>query len=259
MEKENILDKLAELHPAETELLINRKDTDLQMLLKLTFCNLLLNKVLILKKKQRRPHPNDRLREYVVVETGENFASYDGNASESIFINIVDNDSYYYIIPYLKSVYRSAFSKNNYIKLILKNKSINVFYKSNFLRKILNLYSLSTKGRELKNEILKCLDELNNSFNHDLKSNHEKTIEIIKKIKGNIFLIKNLEITSLKKINVIEEYLKVNTQQTFFLDVFTNASFEILLETFDSLETFFDYSFYIPSSGYEPNFDFGDF
>lgn len=259
IDKKPVLDTLSKLSPTETELLVNFKKVELKTLLKLTFCNLLFNKVLILKKRYLRSTRKSPVRECLVVETGDRFFDYNINGYESIFVNQIDDESYYHLIPYLKSVYRSAFSKNNYFKIVLKEKVLGGFFQLNFFRNLFNYQALNFRGKEVQSEVSNYLEELNSSLSYLLDNHPKKAASIIKKIKGNIFLLTDVDSEFYKsfKDNYLEGLEKEESSIVF--DFFLESSFEVLFESFASIEEFFDFNYFVPSGAYESEMDFGDF
>ena len=99
--------RLSELKPAGTKLILDPK-TELTELLKLTFFDLTLKQVLIIKKAKLKSHPRDPyLREYIVVETGKNFTKYKPSSYEKYFTDLIDEDSYFKLIPFLCAIFKN--------------------------------------------------------------------------------------------------------------------------------------------------------
>ncbi|AUC13966.1 hypothetical protein BTO06_01815 [Tenacibaculum sp. SZ-18] len=259
IDKKPILEILSKLSPTETELLVNFKKVELKTLLKLTFCNLLFNKVLVLKKRYLRSSRKSPLRECLVVETGDRFFDYNINGYESIFVSQIDDESYYNLIPYLKSVYRSAFSKNNYLKIVLKEKTLSDFFELNLLRNFFNYQTLNYRGKELKTEVTEYLEELNSSLPYLLDNHPKKAANIVKKIKGNIFLLTDVDSEFYKRFK--DNYLEglEKEESSLLLDFFLDSTFEILFESLASIEELFDFKYLDTPGVYDSGMDFGDF
>jgi len=187
-----MLEKLAKFKPAQIELLINTRKSDLKTLLKLTFFDLLFKQVLIVKKKYLQSRPSAPVREVLIVETGDRFSEYKNrNDFESYFLNRIDEETYHYLIPYLRGIYKVIPSENHFKRHILDD-DLTSYIKNDFFLKLFGSIRLNHIGKDLSINFKNCLKEVDANI-LDLIGNHpKKAITVINKLKGNIFLLENL-------------------------------------------------------------------
>ncbi|MGZ5304414.1 MAG: hypothetical protein ACXWDO_09900, partial [Bacteroidia bacterium] len=86
------MEKLSKYTPAETMVLLYDYEAPLKDILRITFLDLLLKKVLQVVQIERQPHPNERPRIYEYVTTGRNYDRYRQLPHEKIITCIFDDD-----------------------------------------------------------------------------------------------------------------------------------------------------------------------
>ncbi|GGG10777.1 hypothetical protein GCM10011344_09360 [Dokdonia pacifica] len=244
-----VINQLSKLKPAGTQLLLDTK-ANLIELLKLTLFDLTLKQVLIIKKVLKRAHARDpHLREYVIVETGKNFATYSPSGFENYFTKRIDEDTYFQLKVYIREIYKEITSEYKYKKEIIKDLKLNDYFKNSFFSIIFSIVSTNKKGKKLKLDITEHLLEVDKNIGYLIENKPDDALKLIVFLKGNIFLLKNLKFELLEKLKVTSmsstENHKELVDDWFWIDFMTDPdlSFSDLLsdisEMFDSIDDYF--------------------
>ncbi len=244
--------KLSQLKPAGTKLILE-PNVELIELLKLTLFDLILKQVLIIKKSLRKAHPKDLyLREYIIIETGKNFAKYKSNQFEKYFTKIIDEESYYQLKPYLKTIFKEISSNYKYKKQIINDLKINNLFKIDLISIIFSRIKTNIKGTILKKNITKYLTEVDENIADLIYNNPNKALELILFLQGNIFLLKNLKFELLEKLKTISTIGTSDNNENYddlvwidFIDDFDSSVFDLIpniSEIFDSTDEYFDFN-----------------
>jgi hypothetical protein len=243
--------RLSELKPAGTQLILEPK-TELIKLLKLTLFDLTLKQVLTIKKAQLKSHPRDpHFREYVVVETGKNFAKYQPNKFEEYFTDLIDEDNYFKLKPYIRAIFKNIPSEYKYKKEVIRDLKLKSYFKSDLISSIFSWLKSNFKGKKLKNELQEYLNEADNQIVSLIEDKPEKALQLILFLQGNIFLLKTLKFELLEKLKLTPPTQSKN-EDDFLVDWFwidfmydPELSFSDLFsdisEMFDSIDDYFDF------------------
>jgi hypothetical protein len=242
--------RLSELKPAGTKLILE-PNTELIELLKLTLFDLTLKQVLIIKKELKKSHPRDsHLREYIIVETGKNFAKYKPNKFERYFTDRIDEDTYYLLKVYLREIYKEIPSEYKHKKEIVRNLKINDLFKSDFISIVFSWLKTNSKGNKLKSDITEYLNEVDENIENLIDNEPDKVLELILFLQGNIFLLKNLKFELLEKLKSISTARLSNDDEYyddwFWIDFMYDSDLSIsdlmsdISEMFDSIDDYFD-------------------
>ena len=189
--------------PAETKLLLECGKAELKELMKLTFMDLILKKVLKIVDVDKRLHPRDEVRTYTYVETDENFKKYTPKNHELAFMNafIKENDIQILFKNLIKSAYVSAGGSKSYRKTIRRNKHLKHYFKESTFVNIFGLIRLTPEGEKKQKDIIAYLEKTDKEISNYVRADQEKALEVVMCMGGNIFLLKNLELPLLKKID----------------------------------------------------------
>ena len=243
--------RLSELKPAGTKLILDPK-TELTELLKLTFFDLTLKQVLIIKKAQLKSHPrNPYLREYIVVETGKNFTKYKPSSFEKYFIDLIDEDSYFKLIPYLRAIFKIIPSEYSHKKEIVRSLKLKSYFNSGLMSSIFSLFKINFKGKKLKKELEEYLDEVDQNIVNLIENEPKKALQLILFLQGNIFLLKNLKFELLEKLKSFlptqskdeDDFMNDLLWFDYIYDPELSISdlFSDISEIFDSVDDYFDF------------------
>ena len=255
LEEDQTLKLMASFKPAEIEFLIYPK-RDLKKLLKLTFFDLLLNQVLVLKKKYLQADKKAPVRELIIVETGKNFSSYQCNHDfEKLFTYRIDHDSYYFIIPFLKEVYQDIPTEGSYRRMMRNSFSSLSLYKRGFWISLFNRTVHNKKGYNTRNLIKTKLEEIDNTILELIEKEPDKAIQVIEQLKGNIFLLENFNAEFFKSLkSKFTTESNISCQDYFFVEYLFESSFDLLLEIFEEVNDYFDMNFFIQvDSEFDPS------
>lgn len=243
---------LGKLKPAATKLIIDADSVEIIELIKLTLFDLILKKVLIFKKEFRRLNPNDKYeREYLIIETGKNFKKYKPDAFELYFIDKIDENSYFHLKSYIKEIVNEIDSNFSFKKKIIKGSKITSLFKDEALLNIFKILKISKKGQKIKTNIHTFLKEVDKNIGYLINHEPDNALDIVLFLKGNIFLLENIEFELWEKIKTVYK-TKMETDDDFYdewflLDMSFDNDFSISnlfsedSEFFDDLTDSFNY------------------
>jgi hypothetical protein len=201
--------ELSKLSPAQTYILIEGKDASQKDLLKYTFMDLLLKQVLATSKRNVKASKHDPLQVITYVSIGKNFRGYKPLAHELVFLQTFQKSKTLSIIfrHVVKMGYENSQGKKHYQNIITNTKEFEGCIKRDFLDRLLSGFSLTEKGITLKNKLKEELVYLDEHLPSIINYDKQKSLEILKQIKGNIFLLKNIDFEMLAEIDkkLIEE------------------------------------------------------
>lgn len=246
---------LSKITPAETMLVKNSDSVKLKDLMKFTFMDLLLKRVIEIKEVNKRAHPRDKyIRTYTYVISGKNFSQYKPKNHELIFLSPYFKSKSIQILfkNFIKMVYDSSNGNWNYTKSVRSNKGIDLNFKQTFFTNLFRLNVLTAKGIEVQKKIVAYLNMIDNMLLNDNK----KGLELLLNIGGNIFLLENLDFQLLKKIdkeliirqkNLYKDTYDSDSDWELYFDFFEDeyrfdSYFESFDDTLDSFGSEFDAS-----------------
>ncbi len=238
---------LKNIKPSATKLVLDGTKVDVIDIIKLTFFDLILKQILIIKKEFRKAHPRDTSsREYVVVETGERFSKYTPDQFESYFMDIIDEDSFYYLKGYLRKVYKDLPSNYKCYRYVINGSKVNNSFNSNLLTQVFQLTLLSSQGKNFRKKIETYLDKIDNKILDLLDKDPEETLKIISSLKGNIFLLNNVKFELFEKLKPLSRATRTDNEDyndvydVFYMDYHFDELFDTLSDTFESIDDFFN-------------------
>ncbi|WP_452599038.1 hypothetical protein [Pontimicrobium sp. MEBiC01747] len=195
---------LSQITPAQTKLIIDNNSVALKNLMKLTFMDLVLKKVLKIKEVEQKAHSRDKhTRAYTYIIPGKNFNSYKPKVFESVFL------SPFYKSPeiqiqfktYIKLIYDNSKGRWNYKKTVKNTSEIKPYFKSTFFINLFKQIKLTPEGHKLNTALKDYLYKIDSEIINLLENNKKKALELLENIGGNIFLLKNLDFEMLKKLD----------------------------------------------------------
>ncbi|EDP96177.1 hypothetical protein U8527_14795 [Kordia algicida OT-1] len=232
---------LSTIAPAETILIQQGSAAQLKNLLKFTFMDLLLKKVLKIVEVEKQPHPRDEVRVYTYVETGKNFEKYTAKNHELIFLRPFKEEASIQILfkHYVKIIYEASNGKKGYRESIRSSKELQPYFSQTFFISLFRVIKLTNEGKNVQQEVVSYLQEVNLQINDLLENNQKKALELLIAIGGNIFLLQNLDFDLLRKID--KELIK--QQKTLHANVDSYDDSWIFYVDFYDDNYLFDYSF----------------
>lgn len=250
---------LSSLSPAETQLLLNTSSS-YKELMKFTFLDLLLKKVIEVKEIKKTATTKDKYAKKVQITKsekcivkGKNFDNYVPKSFELGFLSPFQKSPKIVILfkHYIKMSYQNCGGGKGYKTLIMDNcKPLNLFT-MNILQQIFGGLSLTQEGKSAKDDIVAFLNQTDEIINDLLVNDQEKALDILLAIGGNIFLLKNLNFELIKQFDQSfiriqkakrKDFFNDDDNRIFYFDLFENAfynslfidEFEYTMYSFDS-------------------------
>ncbi len=196
-----ILEKLA---PAETHLIRANKDSTYKELLKLTLADLCLKKVLRIEEKRIQSHPRNPIRVLKYVTAGKNLPRYQHKLHEFPFLSPFLKNLEIEILfnQFVKLVYENGDGIKSYVHdALLQNVGMRKYFKTDFFRMMLGKIILTTDGEYARTKIDQAIQQLETELPNIMHADKRKALAILKRIGGNVFLIRGLEFELLKEID----------------------------------------------------------
>jgi len=218
--------------PAETLVIKSGEKAPLSDLLKYTLMDLLLKQVLIIEEIQRQPNPRDPIRTYKYITTGENFIKHPFKSHEIVFTSMFQENAEIKLLfrNLVKVAYQNAKSEYNYYPLLINSANLKAVFIRTFIQRIFGGFSYTSDGTTIKKELESEIAELETKLPEIIKNDKNRGLEILKKIGGNIFLLKGVDFALSKEIDK-ELFEEMSSQRT---SGGCWASFGDYSDTFDS-------------------------
>lgn len=193
---------LSKLTPAEI-LILTKNDVSQQEILKITFVDLLLKRVLRTFEVERQPHINQEIRLYKYIAIGQNFRYYKYLNHENIFLSpfVHDNSLEILFRNLVRIGYQNSKSLGALKNEITKSPNLKECFSQNIFQKIFQSYSVTQYGRDLKRKVEQEIKTLSEEFSSVNDLENQKAIDLIKRIGANIFLLINVDYELLKQID----------------------------------------------------------
>jgi hypothetical protein len=248
---------LSKITPAETMLIKDCTSVQLKDLMKYTFMDLVLKKVIEIKKISKKSHPRDTsIKTYTYVVSGKNFSKYKPKNHELIYVSpFIKSPSIQILFEnFVKMAYDNSNGSWSYKKSIRSNIEINQYFKQHFLLNLFRVNKLTGNGTKIKKEIIGYLNDIDKSIDHLLHNDKKKGLELLLSIGGNMFLLKNLDFKLLKTID--KELL--NQQKVLYNDIYdTDSDWWLYIDFFEDnymFDSYFD-SFDDALDSFDSEFD----
>jgi hypothetical protein len=196
---------LTTLLPAEALLLTEGKACSVKHYLKCTFMDLLLRQVLK-AVDYRTVNPNAGADEKVI-GPGKNFYSYNPRPYEAVLLTLYDGaagryeQEFFYFTQLVKVAYQKAGSASRYRRIIYENSTTTGWYTQNFLQQLFGGFSLTAEGQQVRRELLLEIAAAEAVLQEYMVTAPEKAKDLLHRIKGNVFLMKNIDLAALNAID----------------------------------------------------------
>ncbi|MBA4053388.1 MAG: hypothetical protein C0490_01625 [Marivirga sp.] len=227
--------QLSKLTPAETLLIKNGSLSPLKDLLKYTLMDLLLKQVLNMEEIQRQPSPRDPVRYYKYISAGVNFRSYKGKPHEMVFLEPFKKNPDLNILfrNLVKIGYQNSKSEKKYYNDLINNDVLQKAFSTSWSEKLFGGFTYTKEGNELKHEVENEIAGLQKKL-RDPTEDKNRTIEILKMIGGNIFLIQGVSFALSTEIDneILQEINRTNAMEGFSTGCW--SSFDSYSDTFES-------------------------
>jgi hypothetical protein len=229
---------LSKLTPAESLILIDGKKATQKELIKVTFMDLLLKQVIRTYDVKWQASSYDAPIMFKYTERGKNFDKYVSKEHENIFVRpFKENPNSRILFRHIVRIgFENSSSQIDFQNIILSNGILKDCYSKNLYQKVFGGYSLSKEGKDIQSKLLKEIDQVENILPNYIDTNKEKAFEVLKAIKGNVFLLTNIKFELLNHIDreLIKEMNRRDDDNSGNGCYSSWDSFDHYSETFDS-------------------------
>jgi len=206
------------LSPAETLIVMNGVEADFDLLIQVTFMDLLLKKVLAITVEERQPSSQDPIQTYKYIGVGEFYKGYTPLLHENMYTDEFGDDWYKRILlrTFVKDGYDSVNSSGLYRSQIVKNKSLQPYYHQNIIQRLNGHFDINDAGLLFQAQVK---SEFQTAVNY-LQSNEgtsETKAALAKQMGGNIFLVKDFEFGVIQDFSQ-ELMIAIEQSKTTFTD-----------------------------------------
>ena len=204
---------LSQLSPAETLLVINGNDISLKELLKYTFLDLVLKKVLQVVEVEKPISSREGTRSYKYIKLGKNFKTYYPKEHEQVFLlPFAKSDNKEILIRhFIKIGYGNIRNEGAYKNILYRYPGLKPYFKRNLFQRLFGGSQSTSVRLEMSQKLRAEIKDLEINLPLFLISDRLKAAEIMERIKGNVFLLKDTE-TSLH--SQIEKELAYEMRQS---------------------------------------------
>ncbi|MDH5400078.1 MAG: hypothetical protein OEX02_18145 [Cyclobacteriaceae bacterium] len=234
---------LTKLTPAEVHLIREHKDVEFRDLLKYTFTDLLLKKVIRLDEEEKQSNPRSPVRILTYVSKGENFDEYKARPHETPFLEpfVKSPDLAIIIRHYIRMCYEETNPFRKYVfKMLLENTKPMIAINSGFLYHIFSLIRLTKEGKGTKRMIDSAINDLEKRVPELMESDPAAAFEILHKIQGNIYFLRTIDFEVLRKI---DKEMTREENRSFDTGTFGCAGCFVYFDTYaDSFDSGYDSS-----------------
>jgi len=198
---------LSELSPAEALLVLNGNTVSMKELLKYTFLDLVLKRVLKVVEVEKPISSREGTRSYKYIKLGRNFKTYYPLQHELIFLApFSKGENEILIRHFIKIGYNNIRNEIQYKNMLYDYPNLRKYFKRNFFQRLFG-GSESTNARlELAKQIKAEIKELEQSLPGLLQNDRLRAAEIMERIKGNVFLLQDTETSLHKQVEKELEY-----------------------------------------------------
>jgi hypothetical protein len=237
---------LAVLKPAATSILLAPTKVDLKDIIRYTVMDLALKKVISIQHKEILLHPSDPYkRARTIVETDINFATYRKSIYETYFSGIIDEESYFHLHPYLFRIYTELPLDNKVKKSILKEHKISNLFSLSFTFDSFSIFRLNKNGEKIRREIQRYFVTIEQNLEQIIEDSPEQALHLVSFLKGNFFLLKNIPVEVLEKLNALIQLHKKERKDEYlnlfdifeFSDIFFSGISEEIKKSMQAIES----------------------
>jgi len=213
------MNALAKLTPAETLFLLEERNADLKLLLKVTLMDLLLKQVLATDLENRR-FDNDKAEKIINghLTRGEAFHTYIARPHEEVYLRPFRSAGTN-AVPFRRLVgigLDRAGHQRQYQNLCLHGDGLAGCFSQSLLQRLTRSYQRTPQGAALCTLVDSERLHLENNLSGLLETAPAQAAEIIRTIKGNVFLLRNLDFDLLKRLDgVLNSAIQERTTDTW--------------------------------------------
>ncbi len=105
----------------------------------------------------------------------------------------------------VRQVYNEAYVNSNYKTVLIKHDTLKPYFKQWYFLQLFNAYNLTSKGLRIQSELQMYLNKIDKTINEDCKIRPKVALKTITELGGNIFLLHQLDIKSIKSITLTSD------------------------------------------------------
>lgn len=242
------------LKPAEHEVLLHGSKASIKNLMKLTFMDLMLKNVLVVQESVNTYKRGRRTREvktkYVI--KGRNFDKYVPSSFELIYLTTFQQSPGIkaIFVKLIQVAYEQIKSDAKFRKSVWRSSAIESCFRVTTYDWLARGFSLTEEGKVMRTQVEQELKQIDEQLANGRSDNLHELGELIQKIGGNVFLLKNIDIQQLKRIDT-EIYRSLQERRSYsessdigYWAYFDEFTFDYFLDTScDIFESAFDSGF----------------
>ena len=197
-------DLFTKLRPAEIHIILDGDNAAFKDLLKFTFMDLLVRKVLAINEQSKAAHKNDPPRKMKYIVRGANYSNYKGETFELVFLNSFKKSKSRKIMFHhlIKIAYEEGDYRGNYAKnMLITSSRVREYFKQGIWSNLFSTPNLTQIGREAKVQLEAERKMLRDEFPQIMQSNKKEARIISFALMGNMFLIPDLDLGKVKELN----------------------------------------------------------
>jgi len=185
---------LSQFTPAETLLLSEGTFPTLRQLLKLTFIDLFFKQVIKTESSLGPEFKDLETGQEKYVVPGMNYYTYSPLPHEMAFLQPFEKYPSTKLLfrHFVQLAYKNVGGKNRYIRLLCNSNAVQGYVTQHFFQKITGRCSLTPEGKTVQQKLNAELNELETTLPGLIENSKDEAIAILKKIKGNVFLLVNI-------------------------------------------------------------------
>ncbi len=197
--------------------------------------DLLLKQVIRTFDAQGQPSKKDAVGIYKYVESGKNFSTYQPLQHEKIFLAPFQKSAGVQILfrNMVKMAYQNAKSQYNIHNILRRSPNLDRCFSRSIIQSFTGGFSLTEDGKKLRKQLESEIAQLEKQLPPLIVNDHQKALDVLKVIKGNILLLSNIELDSLKQIDK-ELLAEMNKREHHNDDDSFFDSFDHYSDSFDS-------------------------
>jgi hypothetical protein len=188
---------LEQLRPAQTIMLLDGNSAAIPKMMKLTFIDLLLKKVLITKEIVRAIDRDRFARAYTYVAAGPNFYHYKPLDFEKPILDPFRKSPLMGLLirHVVKITYQGFYSRRQIRSFIIQSTPMQKYCSQNMLQDYLGRFSLRPEGISARQKLHSELEEASSFFRNSAGNNRQKAAEILGALGGHMLLLDGVDNT----------------------------------------------------------------
>lgn len=180
--------------------------------------DLLLKQVIQIEKVERQPSKRDPVRIYTYIIPGKNFLDYKPLSHEKVFLSIFQKEFRVQVLfqNLVKIGFEKAESVGRYQSLIAKSPLLKRYITKSWFQVFTEGLTITDAGFELRKNLQKEINNLELEFSMMLKEKPQKALDLLKVVKGNIFLLSTIDFELMHQIDreLLEQFKNYKREET---------------------------------------------